>query len=79
MRSKLNDEYTEKGLVATQPTLKWLIIIGFISSLFGLLIYLFLDPFIGSIILLLSLMLVTLCSISLLFLWLTERMLPQPK
>ena len=75
----MTKEYEGRAFVATHSTLKWIIIIGTIILAVGLLIYWFFSPFIGSITLFLGFSITALSSISLLFLWLTERMLPQPK
>ena len=75
----MTKEYEGRAFVATHSTLKWFIIVGTIILSLGLLIYLFFSPFIGSIALFLGFSVIALSGISLLFLWLTERMLPQPK
>jgi hypothetical protein len=75
----MSKEYEGRAIVATHATLKWFIIIGIIFGATGMCIYWFVTPFIGSIVVLLGFILIALCTISLIFLWLTERILPQPK
>ncbi|MHA1977206.1 MAG: hypothetical protein ACW98F_17490 [Candidatus Hodarchaeales archaeon] len=75
----MTEEYEGRAIVATHATLKWFIIIGLTFGVTGICTYWIISPFIGSIIVLLGIILVALCTVSLLFLWLTERILPQPK
>ncbi len=75
----MTEEHEGRAIVATHATLKWFIVIGVILGVIGIVIYTVITPFIGSIVILLGFILIALCTISLLFLWLTERMLPQPK
>ncbi|MHA1994167.1 MAG: hypothetical protein ACW97Z_06475 [Candidatus Hodarchaeales archaeon] len=75
----MSEEYEGRAIVATHATLKWFIIIGIIFGAIGIGIYWFFTPFIGSIVVLLGFILIALCTISLIFLWLSERILPQPK
>ena len=75
----MTKEYEGRAFVTTHSTLKWIIIIGMIIGVVGVLIYWFSIPFVGTIVFFLGFTTTALCTISLLFLWLTEKMLPQPK
>jgi len=75
----MTKEYEGRAIVATHATLKWFIVIGLVIGAVGIGIYWIFTPFLGSILLLLGFILIALCSVSLIFLWLTERILPQPK
>jgi hypothetical protein len=79
IRLIMTKEYDGRAIVATHSTLKWIVIIGVTIGAIGLLIYWFNSPFVGSIIFLLGFIIFALCLISLIFLWLTEKILPQPK
>ncbi len=72
-------EHEGRAIVATHATLKWLIVISVVLGVIGIGIYWFITPFIGSVLFLIGIILLALCTVSLLFLWLTERMLPHPK
>ena len=75
----MTKDYQESAIIATHSTLKSFIIIGIIIGAIGTAIYLFFTPFIGTIVITLGIIIIAICTISLLYLWLTERILPQPK
>ncbi|MFX0049917.1 MAG: hypothetical protein ACFFAJ_13525 [Candidatus Hodarchaeota archaeon] len=75
----MSGEYEARGLIATRPTLKWFIVIGIVIVIIGILIYEILFPFIGFILFWLGFAIISLSLITLLFLWLSDRILPKPK
>ncbi|MFX1282778.1 MAG: hypothetical protein ACFFB5_03950 [Promethearchaeota archaeon] len=75
----MSKKYEFQALIATRPTLKWFILIGIGIMIIGLFIIMFISPFIGYLVLWAGIIIVTLSLIALLFLWFSDRILPQPK
>ena len=75
----LSGDHELRALIATQSTLKWFIIIGIVAMIVGVVIQWLLHPLIGLIFLWGGITISALSLTSLLFLWLADRYLPQPK
>ncbi|MFX0013836.1 MAG: hypothetical protein ACFFB2_03650 [Promethearchaeota archaeon] len=75
----MNADHEFRSLIATQPTLKWFSVIGIIIMILGLIVQGFLHPLIGLLFLLAGFIISALSIISLLYLWLSDRLLPHPK
>jgi hypothetical protein len=66
-----------RALMATRPTLKWFIIIGFVITIIGVVLSFFTVG--GLVLFWIGLLLTAFSLIALLYLWLTDRFLAQPK
>ena len=75
----LSGNHELRALIATQSTLKWFSVIGIVIMIVGVIIQWFLHPLIGLLFLWGGITISALSLISLLFLWLADRYLPQPK
>ncbi|MFX0205088.1 MAG: hypothetical protein ACFFDT_03815 [Candidatus Hodarchaeota archaeon] len=72
-------EYEVRGLIATLPSLKRFIIIGIAITIVGIFLLLLNLQLIGTLLAWFGIMTSLISLISLLFLWLSNRILPQPK
>jgi hypothetical protein len=79
IRYIMTKEYEGRAFVTTHLTLKRITIIGIAIGVCGWIIYFFFTPFIGSLIFFLGFMITAICTISLLFLWVTDYLLPHPE
>lgn len=75
----LHREYEVRSLISTRTTLKWFIVVGIIILVIGVFIQWILDSFIGLIFLWAGIVIIGLSLVSLLYLWLSNRILPHPK
>jgi membrane protein implicated in regulation of membrane protease activity len=66
-----------RALMATKPTLKWFIVIGFVITIIGVVLSFFIVG--GWVLFWLGLLLTAFSLIALLYLWLTERFLARPQ
>lgn len=66
-----------RALLATKPTLKWFVVIGVIIAVIGILLSFV--TFGGILIFWVGLILISFSVIALVYLWLTERFLAQPR
>jgi len=74
----MNGGAEARAFAATRPTLKWFIVIGFVIAVIGGLVTWIVSPAIGIILLWLGLAIASISMVTLLFLWLSDRMLPHP-
>ncbi|UCG03879.1 MAG: hypothetical protein JSW11_07815 [Candidatus Heimdallarchaeota archaeon] len=75
----MSGEFELRALITTRSTLIRFTLIGIIIAIVGLFVLWFLIPFIGLMLLWFGFAISALSLISLLFLWLSERLLPKPK
>ncbi|MFX1564414.1 MAG: hypothetical protein ACFFCH_00320 [Promethearchaeota archaeon] len=71
------EQLSFRSLMETKPTLKWFIVIGIIIIIAGILLSFI--SFGGIVVIWIGLILIAFSLISLLYLWLTERYLLQPR
>ena len=75
----LSKEYELHAFIATRPTLKWFIVIGLIVAVFGIVFH-WLNFLLISVLLIWGgFSIIALSSLALIFLWLSERILPPPR
>ncbi|MFX1506461.1 MAG: hypothetical protein ACFFDC_10140 [Promethearchaeota archaeon] len=75
----MSGDHQVRALVVTQSTLKWFGLIGIAIMVIGIIFQLFLQSFIGLLFLWGGITISALSLISLIYLWLSDRYLPQPK